>query len=227
MTQDNDPDRNAVLREYARLAGDYDSRWSFYIRATTRETIARLSVQAADNVLDIGCGTGAMLTQLVDLFPNAAFHGLDASSEMLDVARDRLPSRIELKQGWAEQLPYSDGTFNTVVSCNMFHYIRRPDAALDEMHRVLRPHGTLVITDWCDDYLACKLCDWYLRCCDRSHFRTYGVRQCRRLLKSADAQNITIEKYKSTWLWGLMTAVSQKSPESQTSIASAPSQSAT
>ena len=129
---------------------------------------------------------------------------------MLDVARSRLPSTIELRQGWAEELPYSDGSFHTVVSCNMFHYIRRPEAALDEMIRVLRPDGTLVITDWCDDYLACKLCDWYLRCFDRSHFRTYGVRQCGRMLKSANACNIEVEKYKITWLWGLMTATAHK-----------------
>jgi len=227
MRQNNAPNGDAVLNEYARLAAEYDSRWSFYIRATSRETIARLSVQASDNVLDIGCGTGAMLAQLAALFPETALYGVDASSEMLAVASHKLPSTIELKQGWAEELPYSDGTFNTVVSCNMFHYIRHPDAALDEMLRVLRPNGTLVITDWCDDYLACKLHDWYLRWRDRSHFRTYGVRECRRLLQAADARNIVIEKYKITLLWGLMTATSQKSTESQPSIETAPMQSAT
>lgn len=218
MTQDNTPDRNAVLDHYARLAGEYDSRWSCYVCATARETISRLSVQATDDVLDVGCGTGELLSQLATLFPDAAFCGVDASSEMLDVARDRLPSTIELKQGWAEELPYSDCTFNTVVSCNMFHFIRRPEAALEEMIRVLRPNGTLVITDWCDDYLACRLCDWYLRWCDRSHFRTYGVRQCRRLLKAADARDITIHKYKITWLWGLMTAIAHKAVDSQPSF---------
>ena len=218
MTQDNTSDREAVLDEYARLAAEYDSRWSFYVRATTRETISRLSVHARDNVLDVGCGTGALLSQLAALFPDSVFSGVDASSEMLDVAHYRLPSTIELKQAWAEELPYSDCAFNTVVSCNMLHYIRRPHAVLDEMIRVLRPNGTVVITDWCDDYLACKMCDWYLRWFDRSHFRTYGVRQCRRLLKRADAQNITIDKYKITWLWGLMTAIAHKSADAQPSL---------
>ena len=136
---------------------------------------------------------------------------------MLDVARDKLPSTIELKQGWAEKLPYSDCTFNTVVSCNMFHFIRRPEAALHEMIRVLHPNGTLVITDWCDDYFACKLCDWYLRLFDRSHFRTYSVRQCRRLLEAANARDMTIDKYKISWLWGLMTAIAHKAADIQPS----------
>jgi len=223
MRRNDTPDRNAVLHEYARLAPEYDSRWSFYIRATSRETIARLAIQPSDTVLDIGCGTGAMLAQLSVLFPDTSLYGVDASSEMLDIARQRLLSTIDLKQGWAEELPYADETFNTVVSCNMFHYIRRPDAALEEMLRVLRPNGTLVITDWCDDYLACKLCDWYLRWCDRSHFRTYGVRQCGQLLKVAHAQNIGIEKYRINWVWGLMTAIAHKTTESHAETETAPS----
>lgn len=227
MRQNNTSDRSAVLHDYARLAPAYDSRWSFYIRVTSRETIARLSVQASDTVLDIGCGTGAMLAQLAALYPDTSFCGVDASSEMLDIANLRLPSTIELTQGWAEELPYPDGRFNTVVSCNMFHFIRRPDAALDEMLRVLRPNGTLVMTDWCDDYLACKLCDWYLRWCDRSHFRTYGVRRCRQLLEAADARGVVIDKYKITWLWGLMTAIAHKSTESQPKIETDPMQSVT
>ncbi len=215
MTPDNTHERNAVLDHYARLAGEYDSRWSFYVRATASETISRLSVHTTDDVLDVGCGTGALLSQLANLFPNAAFCGVDASSEMLNIAHNRLPSTIELKQGWAEELPYLDCTFNTVVSCNMFHFIRRPEAALHEMIRVLRPNGTLVITDWCDDYLACKLCDWYLRWFDRSHFRTYGVRQCRRLLNAANACDIMIDKYKVSWLWGLMTAIAHKTADTK------------
>jgi ubiquinone/menaquinone biosynthesis C-methylase UbiE len=160
-------------------------------------------------------------------FPDAAFYGVDASLEMLDVARHKLPPAIELKQGWAEKLPYPDEEFNTVVSCNMFHFIRRPDTALAEMFRVLRPKGTLVITDWCDDFLACKLFDRYLRWRGDSHFRTYGLRQCRELLEATGAQNITLEKYRITWLWGLMTAISSKSPKSRSSHEAAPRQSAT
>lgn len=210
MTQGKTSDRNSVLDEYARIASEYELRWSFYVRATTRATISRLSVHATDDILDIGCGTGALLSQLAALFPDTTFFGIDASSEMLDIARSGLSAAVELRQGWAEELPYSDGSFNTVISCNMFHYIRYPDAALEEMIRVLRPGGTLVITDWCDDFLACKLCDWYLRCFDRSHYQTYGVRQCGQMLKSANAHDIRIEKYKISWLWGLMTATAHK-----------------
>jgi ubiquinone/menaquinone biosynthesis C-methylase UbiE len=93
----------------------------------------------------------------------------------------------------------------------MFHFIRRPGDALDEMLRVLRPNGVVIITDWCDDYLTCKLCNIYLRWVDPSHFRMYSVSQCRELLEAANARDIEIDKYKITLLWGLMTATAHKS----------------
>ena len=77
------------------------------------------------------------------------------------------------------------------------------------MLRVLRPGGQLVITDWCDDYLACRICDWYLRIFSAAHYRTYGVRQCRTLLERAGARGVAVQRYKINWLWGLMTATVQ------------------
>ena len=92
----------------------------------------------------------------------------------------------------------------------MFHYIRQPEAALAEMVRVLRTGGALVITDWCDDYLACRICDWYLRVFNAAHFRTYRVQECRELLNKAGAMHVEFDRYKITWLWGLMTATARK-----------------
>ena len=169
-----------------------------------------MQVNPTGSILDVGCGTGALLHELAVTFPECRLAGIDPSPEMLSIARRRLPANVELKRGWAEKIPYSSEIFDTVVSCNMFHYIRQPHEALIEMVRVLQPGGTLVITDWCDDYLACRICDWYLRLFNAAHFRTYGTRECRKLLESVETTEIEIESYKITWLWGLMTATSRK-----------------
>ena len=87
-----------------------------------------------------------------------------------------------------------------------FHYIRQPVAALREVGRVLRRGGQLVITDWCDDFLACRLFDWYLRLFNRAHFRVYGERELLALLQRAGYPQGRVERYKISWLWGLMTA---------------------
>jgi len=132
--------------------------------------------------------------------------GVDPVPAMLEVARGRLPPTVDLREGWADRLPYADDTFHTVVSCNMFHYIRQPIAALREMRRVLRDGGELVITDWCDDYLACRVCDWYLRMFSPGHVKVYRERDCFRMLEEAGLARASIIRYKISWLWGLMTA---------------------
>jgi SAM-dependent methyltransferase len=88
----------------------------------------------------------------------------------------------------------------------MFHYVRQPVCTLMEMSRVLRPGGELLITDWCDDYLACRVCDWWLRLFSPAHVKVYRERECLRLLKEAGHPQAHIERYKINWRWGLMTA---------------------
>ncbi|MEA2605044.1 MAG: hypothetical protein QOF89_6036 [Acidobacteriota bacterium] len=204
------PARPPVVEEYARLAPEYDAKWSFYVEATTRETLARLSLRPSDRLLDVGCGTGALLHRLSGQHPAAQLAGVDPVPEMLAVARRRLPPDVLLREGWAERLPFASDQFDVVLSCNVFHYVRQPAAALREMSRVLSPGGRLVITDWCDDYLACRACDFYLRLFSPAHFRTYRKRECLNLLLESGHQDVDVDRYKISWLWGLMTARATK-----------------
>jgi SAM-dependent methyltransferase len=102
------------------------------VGAASRETLARLHINPTDSILDVGCGTGALLYQLSASYPQARLAGIDPSPEMLAIARQRLPSAVELKQSWAEGIPYPDGAFDVVVSYNVLHYIPEPIVALRE-----------------------------------------------------------------------------------------------
>jgi len=203
-------DTDAVLKEYGKLAPHYNRRWSFYVEETLRETLSRLDLKPGESLLDVGCGTGVLLKALAASVPDAKLSGADLSPEMLDVARKSLGERVVLKQSHAESLPFSDQAFDVVVSTNAFHYFRNPLGALERMARVLRPNGRVVITDWCDDYFACRLCNLWLRVFDRAHFRIYGRDQCRHLLEQAGFTAVRLDRYKINWLWGLMTAVGRK-----------------
>lgn len=198
--------RSAVLKEYSRVARGYDRRWAFYVDTTTRETLRRLALRPSDQMLDVGCGTGTLLEALGRNFSGVRLCGLDPSAEMLALARQKLGPAVPLARGWGEAMPFADDTFDVVVSCSVFHYLRGPLQALQEMRRVLRAGGRLVLTDWCDDYLACRACDLYLRWFDPAHFRVYRQLECHQLLVSAGFNSIHTERYKINWLWGLLTA---------------------
>jgi ubiquinone/menaquinone biosynthesis C-methylase UbiE len=199
----------SILAEYSKLAPVYDRRWSRYIEATIGNTLSRLPLAGHECILDVGCGTGVLLERLAKTHPAGLLVGIEPVPAMRDRAQSRLPAEIELREGWAEELPCDDAEFDVVVSCNMFHYVRQPERALSEMRRVLRPNGLLVLTDWCDDYWTCRVCDRWLRLFSRAYHRSYGSKQCARMLETAGFTVVSVDRYKISLLWGLMTGTAR------------------
>ncbi len=195
------------MAEYARLATSYDQRWGTYVEATARHTLARLSLHQDQRLLDVGCGTGVLLGRLAAAYPTVVLAGVDPVPEMLAIARRQLPGSIELVAGWAEELPFGSGALDVVVTSNVFHYVADPHLALREMARVLRPGGRLVLTDWCDDYLVCRICSLYLRFLRRRPQTIYGTEACAGMLAQTGFVVEHIDRYKIDFVWGLMTAV--------------------
>ena len=98
-------------------------------------------------MLDIGCGTGRFLAQLA---PLARAWGVDASREMLDVARTRA-GVAGLKLGTAEQLPFKDGWFERATMWLVAHLVDRP-AAFAEARRVLAADGCFAVATFDPSY---------------------------------------------------------------------------
>jgi SAM-dependent methyltransferase len=91
-------------------------------------------------VLDAGCGIGL----LGSMFPDLGLVGLDASFTLLKTAKVGYAMLVEAS---AEALPFPDASFDTVIALNMLHHVIRPDAAVCEFARVLRPNGRLIALD--------------------------------------------------------------------------------
>ncbi len=97
--------------------------------------------------LDMGCGSGAMLLDLASR--GVAAVGFDISPLMLRAADNLFKAhggRADLSLNDIENTPYGDGAFSLVVCSGVIEYLRRDDAALREMSRVLRPGGHAIIT---------------------------------------------------------------------------------
>ncbi len=205
----------AVQSEYSRLAPGYDRRWASYIKGSLRGTWRHLALHPDEHLLDIGCGTGVLLQAIGEAIPDVVCVGVDMSAAMLKIARQRLHNpEMLLLQAAAEHLSFADASFDVVTSTSALHYFANPAAALAEMYRVLRPGGRLLITDWCDDYLTCRLCGHWLKLINRGHFQIYSTQQLHAQLTASGFENIHIERYRINWLWGLMTAVANKAAAS-------------
>lgn len=196
---------DAVQEQYDRLAADYDARWDVYVRRTVEETLRRMpELRQGETILDLGCGTGALLKRMSQ---TARLVGVDLSLAMLSLAQEELSSSAKLTAADAVSLPFADASFHGVVSSSSFHYWTNPAAGLREITRCLKPGGWIVITDWCDDFLVCRVCDLWLRWRDPAHRRTYGRAELSQFLRESGFVDVEIDTYRITWVWGLMTAV--------------------
>ena len=130
-----------------------DESWWEVFEALVREGDLR-----GRRVLEVGCGTGKFAGSLVERAACRVW-GVDASPEMLDVARADVPG-IRFKQARAEELPFKDAWFERVVLRMSLHLLDRP-RALAESRRVLGPAGRIAIatpdpaqfgSSWFDPY---------------------------------------------------------------------------
>jgi ubiquinone/menaquinone biosynthesis C-methylase UbiE len=135
------PDFGKRAAVYDRLR-PYDDNWR-----DVAETLIREADLAGRRVLDVGCGTGRFLAQLAQV---AKAWGVDASPEMLEVARTRA-GVAGLKLGTAEQLPFKDGWFERATMWLVAHLLDRP-RAFAEAARVLEPGGRFAVATFDPSY---------------------------------------------------------------------------
>ena len=129
-------------------SGDFGRIAKGYTRGAS-EFVTRLCLTRSESVLDVACGTGSVTLPAARL--GAAVTAIDLAPNLLAQAqmsavRERLSVSFDI--GNAEQLPYADRSFQTVVSLFGAMFAARPDRAASELIRVTRPGGRIAMANW-------------------------------------------------------------------------------
>ncbi len=152
MPKDND---YIPALKYKGLTKFYDPLLRLYNvgQKLTDRLLAEAAVADGDVILDFGCGPGNLLIRLKQKIPQALCHGVDVDQRILKIAAEKIAKQglaISLQHYDGRHLPYQSKTFDKVFSSLVFHHLSRQakKKALQEIYRVLKPQGKLLILDF-------------------------------------------------------------------------------
>src|SRR5829696_9680447 len=147
MPKTNSEQTERLKRHWESEAPTYDRRMDFIERVLFGDGREWVCSRASGQVLEVAGGTGRNLTFYSQ---GVRITGIDLSPAMLEITRkraDQLGVDADLREGDAQQLPFADASFDTVVCTLSLCNIPDDRRAIAEMKRVLRPGGRLLLLD--------------------------------------------------------------------------------
>lgn len=136
-----------LFRELPRRYDELSAALSFWQDPRWRRAlVGEVRLRDGNRVLDVATGTGMVAAELLDR-ARCSVVGIDQSAAMLGRARERFaavsPERIELLEGEAENLPFTDASFDALTVTYLLRYVDDPAATMRELARVVRPGGRI------------------------------------------------------------------------------------
>lgn len=151
MTKSAEQLKQLSIKEFTKAAQVYESDHAGIYEICKDDypqMLEELQSESFEDVLDVGCGTGAVLELLHGEYPEKRLTGLDLTPRMIEVARAKQLENIRFIVGDAEALPFESRSFDAVLCSNSFHHYPHPEKFFSEAARVLRPGGRLILRDY-------------------------------------------------------------------------------
>ena len=146
----NEEYKKLSRKEFDRAAAKFDDNDpSIYnvCRKDYPDILAEAVKEPFYDLLDAGCGTGAMLAMFKRDYPDRNYIGLDLSEKMIETANKKHIDGIRFVAGDCENLPFEDNSFDVVTCSLSFHHYPNPERFFMSLHRVLRPGGRFILRE--------------------------------------------------------------------------------
>jgi SAM-dependent methyltransferase len=132
---------------FAVSANAYDRFMGRYSTPLAPLSADLAGVRPGQRALDVGCGPGALTSELVARLGAESVVAVDPSESFVTAARERHPG-VDVRRAAAEELPFADDEFDVTLAQLVVHFMADPVAGLREMARVTRPGGVVVASVW-------------------------------------------------------------------------------
>jgi ubiquinone/menaquinone biosynthesis C-methylase UbiE len=198
--------KQSSREEFEAWAAGYDRspmQWFLFgpsYRALLSELVRWGRTREPFDLLDVGCGTGTFAAMVSGAGLPAKIVGLDYAASMCRMAHQKARAasatdRVRFLNGDSEHLPFAAGSFDVITCSNSFHHYPHPDLAVQEMHRVLRPGGRLVILDgFRDNVIGWFIFDVVVGQLVEKHIRHATWRQMRGHFEAAGFERVRQRK---------------------------------
>ena len=132
---------------FAGAAVDYDRFMGRYSASLAVALTDFAGILSGQQVLDVGCGPGALTATLVTRVGADRVAAIDPAPQFAEACRQRYPG-VDVRVGPAEVLPWATGTFDAALACLVIAFMADPDRGLAEMARVTSPGGRVAACMW-------------------------------------------------------------------------------
>lgn len=141
------PDKNAVIKNFSRYASLYD-KYAGVQKKAAGILAEMLPASNIEKILEIGCGTGNYTSILREKFPDSDIAAIDASGEMLEVARTKFrDKKTYFIEGGVENVDFG-GSCDLVTSNAAFHWLSFPGAVIEKCASALSKDGALIFSSF-------------------------------------------------------------------------------
>jgi len=174
--------KEKTKRHFNATAADYNNSGDGkFVQPMNESLVRELRKLKGGKLLDVGCGNGNLFGLLKEEYH---FYGVDLSENMIAAAKAQYSDCAALYVADAEKLPFESDMFDVLVCNASFHHYTKPDIVLDEINRVTKSGGKLLLGDPYMPQPMRWLMNVFTKYSDEGDFHYYGIHEMKHLLEA-------------------------------------------